>query len=122
MRKPADGRIVIYSQKDSNYNNGKDDNTNAINKSKGNLNIVIHDIKMENIDAFPREIITLCDSQGMFKGSVGNILPILEIMDEDLRYKENVATNATLVLAKAVNNNIITSKNSKVLELNIGLT
>lgn len=82
--------------------------TFAKDKSKGNCNIVVHDIKIENIDAFPREIPTLCDSTGMFVGSVGNILPILEIVDDNLKYKGNVATNATLLLAKYVNNNIIT--------------
>ena len=82
--------------------------SSAIDKTKGNCNIVIHNIKIENIDAFPREVPTLCDSEGLFVGAVGNVLPILEITDDELKYKGNIATNATLMLAKYVNNNIIT--------------
>lgn len=87
-------------------------------KSRGNENIIIHDIKMNNITAFPREIICLCDNKGkLHVGSVGNIMPYLLIMDKNNHYKPNPMTNATVLLAKYTYPNSSFKINSKSLNI-----
>ena len=70
----------------------------------GNKNIVIHDVLMENLTSFPREIITMTDAKKLHVGSVGNIMPYLDITDKLTgAYNPNPMTNATVALAKHVN-------------------
>ena len=70
----------------------------------GNKNIVVHDVLMENLTSFPREIITLTDAKKPHVGLVGNIMPYLDITDKLTgKYNPNPMTNATVALAKHVN-------------------
>lgn len=72
---------------------------------EGNCNNIIHSVVVQNIDSFPREVIGLArkSDHKLMKGVSGNILPILEILGEDGKYHGNVATDATLMLAKCAN-------------------
>lgn len=70
----------------------------------GNKNIVVHDILFENLDSFPREIITMTDKKKPHLGTVGNTMPYLDIHDKNSGYYlPNPMTNATVILAKYIN-------------------
>ena len=72
------------------------------NNSKTNKNNIIMDVSIKNISSFPREVITLVDNESakIHKGVVGDIIPYLEISDENYRYSENVVYNAIALISK----------------------
>lgn len=74
------------------------------NNIVGNYDIVIHDVFFENINSFPREIISLTEKKKLHTGTVGDIIPYLDIIESDSKfYNPNPITNATVILAKYKN-------------------
>ena len=72
----------------------------------GNENILLQNIKIENIQSTPEEIIALsADSNeinygmNLQKGPVGDVFRILEVTNQDGSYKPNVLANAQIYIA-----------------------
>uniref|UniRef100_A0A6C0EJZ8 Uncharacterized protein n=1 Tax=viral metagenome TaxID=1070528 RepID=A0A6C0EJZ8_9ZZZZ len=83
-----------------------------------NKNNILMNITLKNIDSFPKEIITLSNSEipTVHQGLVGDNIPYLEISDSNNYYKENNLYNAIALIAK-YNNNCKCIYNSKSLNV-----
>ena len=70
--------------------------------SKSNKNNIIMNVSIKNISSCPREVISLVDNESskIHKGVVGDIIPYLEISNEDYKYRENVVYNAIALISK----------------------
>ena len=68
-----------------------------------NKDIMVHDILFKNLDSFPREIISITSIDGPVVGSVGNVIPILQCVDDTGTFVPNKQTVATVILGKYLN-------------------
>jgi hypothetical protein len=82
---------------------------NRNSKSVGNENIYLYNININNISSHPQEVIGInplkndvigAYGKGMMVGPVGEVLRILDILNDDKTYKEDPLSNAHMIIAK----------------------